>query len=112
MAATNSGYQLPTVGNDWLFGLRDMYVVLSLKHSKPDKPMFWMSGDVGYTEYFVNCGIYTKSQIQGQIWYYNDGINAVAVPLTATAFSKLGFKIVIDLAALDSFLNREVPATK
>lgn len=112
MANTRSSYQLPEVGTDWLFGLRDMYIILSLKHSTKEVPMFWKSGDCGYTEYLVNCGIYSKSQIDGQIWYYNDGINAVAVPLTATAFRTLGFQIVIDLAHIDQFANRAAVATK
>ena len=111
MAAKNA-YTLPEIGTDWLFGLRGMYIILSLKHSTPDTPMFWQSGDCGYTEHLVNCGVYSQSQILGQIWYYNDGTSTVAIPLTVTALRLIGLKISINFDNRDKFLNTETPATK
>jgi hypothetical protein len=110
--AERSISMLPEIGNDWLFGLRGMYIILSPKHSTPDVPMFWQSGDCGYTEHLVDCGVYSKSQIEGQIWYYNDGHAAVAIPLTVTALRKIGLKITVDYTALGAFANRGTVATK
>jgi hypothetical protein len=110
--AERSASMLPEIGNDWLFGLRGMYIILSPKHSTPEVPMFWQSGDCGYTEHLVNCGVYSKSQIEGQIWYYNDGHAAVAIPLTVTALRKIGLKITVDYTALGAFANRGTVATK
>jgi hypothetical protein len=106
-----NAYTLPEIGTDWLFGLKGMYIILSLKHSTPDTPMFWQSGDCGYTEHLVNCGVYTKSQIIGQIWYYNDGVNTVAIPLTATALRIIGLKVSVDFTSTDKFLNQEAITT-
>ena len=111
MAMEKVKYKLPDMGTDWLYGLH-MYVILSLKHSTPEVPQFWMGNDCGYTEYIFNCGMYTPTQVSSNPLYYNDGINAVAIPLTGTALRKLGFKVTIDYTGLDAFANRAIDATK
>jgi len=102
---------LPQIGNDWLPGLQDCYVIYSIKRSTPDEPKFWTSNALGYTDYW-HCGVFTKTAILGNIWRFNDGLNAVAIPLTVTALTLIGFKISIDTGALDAFANRAADATK
>ncbi len=103
-------YTLPQIGNDWLPGLQDCYIIYSVKRSTPDEPKFWTANGFGYTDYW-HCGTFTKQDITGNIWRYNDGLNAVAIPLTVTALTLLGFKISIDTGALDVFANRSAGAT-
>lgn len=109
-ADNNTTYTLPEIGNDWLPGLQDCYIIYSIKRSTPDEPRFWTAGGYGYTDYW-HCGVFTKQEITGSIWRYNDGLNAVAVPLTVTALRLLGFKIFIVTEALNAFANRATVAT-
>jgi hypothetical protein len=106
-------YTLPEVGTDWLSGLQDCYVIYSIKRSEPGNPQFWTSGGFGYATIF-SCGVFTKTEILGNIWRFNDGLNAVAIPLTFTALETLGFvfKITIDEGSLIRFLNVAGSATK
>jgi hypothetical protein len=99
-----AGYTLPTVGDDWLHGLQDCYVIYSIKRSTPTDPRFWTSSEHGYATIF-DCGVFTKTQIIGNIWHYNDGLSTVAIPLTHTALSTLGFSFKIDDGALNAFCN-------
>ncbi len=107
----SNAYTLPEMGNDWLPGLQDCYVIYSIKRSTPDEPKFWTSNALGYTDYW-HCGVFTKTAILGNIWRFNDGLNAVAIPLTVTALTRIGFKISIEIGALDAFANRAADATK
>jgi hypothetical protein len=111
MSTDKVKYKLPDMGNDWLLPIH-MYVILSPQNSTADTPMFWGPNDCGYTEYILQAGLYTASQVLASPGYYNDGMCAVAIPLTKTAMRKLGFKITIDNGALSAFANREVAATK
>lgn len=109
MSDNQNAYTLPVVGDDWLPGLQDFYIIYSIKTSTQDKPRFWVDNGFGYTDYW-HCGVFHKEQVTGNIWLYNDGLNAVAIPLTVTALTLLGIKVSIDTGALDAFANRS--ATK
>ena len=102
---------LPEIGNDWLPGLQGCYIIYSIKRSTPDEPKFWTGNALGYTDYW-HCGVFTKSDILGNIWQFNDGLNAVAIPLTVTALTLIGIKVSINTDALSTFANREVTAAK
>ncbi len=100
---------LPEVGSDWLFGLRDRYIILSLKHSSLEVAMFWKADDAGFTGSLVNAGKYTREEVESALGYYNDGINAVAIPCTQAAFETLGiFAVVVDFDMVKVFLTKEI----
>jgi hypothetical protein len=105
MSDTSTAYKLPDIGTDWLEGLAGCYIIFSIKRSTPEKPVFWTAGGFGYASIF-SCGVFTKTEILGNIWRYNDGLNAVAIPLTHTALSILGFKMNVEYRSLDRFANR------
>jgi hypothetical protein len=109
MAEHTANYRLPLVGTDWIRGMVGQYIILSLKHSTVEQPQFWMADNRGYTPFLVNCGVYSLSEIERQPMYYNDGISAVAIPLTATALNLIGFSVQVDFNNLDPFLNRAWP---
>lgn len=111
MSDTSTVYTLPEIGTDWLPGLQHCYIIYSVKRSTPEEPKFWTSNGFGYTDYW-NCGVFTEQEVIGNIWRYNDGLNAVAIPLTVTALTLLGFKIVINTESLNAFTNRAAGATK
>ena len=97
---------LPDMGTDWIEGMEDRYVILSLTHSTPEFTMFWLPGNLGYTTCLANAGKYDVSLIQQKMGYYNDGINTVAVPLTITALNILGIATVLaDYKMIDAFMT-------
>lgn len=97
---------IPEPSNDWIEGFTGNYVILSLKHSQPDAFVFWRADDRGYTPFLFNAGFYSRAQIEAAPNYYNDGFNAVAVPLTFSALTLLDLRIVIDVTHLARFANR------
>lgn len=107
MSGTYTACTLPEIGTDWLDGLQDCYIIYSIKRSTPTDPQFWKASKHGYASIFT-CGVFTKTEILGNIWQYNDGLNAVAIPLTHTALTLLGFSVKIDFSVLDRFANRAV----
>lgn len=104
---------LPNMGDDWINGCTGQYIILSLKHSTPEFTMFWLPGDLGYTPHLVNAGRYSMERVLSMPGYYNDGINAIAVPLTQTALTILGLHTVLaDYTMVESFYNRKVASTR
>lgn len=102
--------KLPQLGTDWLEGCVDRYIIVSLKHSTPDSLYYWKAGSLGYTNYPFTAGKYTRAEIEARPLYYNDGLNAVAVPLTATALQLIGFPSAVILSdeIFDQFCNIRV----
>ncbi len=95
-------FKLPIVGTDWIFGCTGMYVILSLKHSTADKLMFWNPNSCGYTPCMFNAGKYTLQDVETNWARFNDGLNAIAIPLTKTALDYFGFfEITVDLKKID-----------
>ena len=104
---------LPEVGDDWLDGLVDQYIIVSLKHSTRESTMFWKSNSLGYTCSPFNAGKYCKEVIEDHMMYYNDGLNAMAVPCTQAALETLGiFTVLADYNMNHIFLNREIAETQ
>lgn len=111
MALDKVTQKLPDMGKDWLLPV-PMFVIFSPQNSTKETPMFWGPNDCGYTEYLFNAGLYTATQVLSQPGYYNDGMCAVAIPLTGTAMRMLKLKVSIDYTALRAFANRATVATK
>ena len=104
---------LPEVGEDWLDGLVDRYIILSLKHSTPESSMFWKGNRLGYTCSLLNAGLYWKEEIMNEPTYYNDGLNALAIPCTQAALETLGiFTVTADYSMIRIFLNKRVAETQ
>ena len=82
------------------------YIILSLKHSTKDRPVFWQSNNAGYTESFFAAGIYTESDIHNDPGYYNNGLSTVAVPLTDQAMDAIDFKCSVNWKEVDKFWER------
>lgn len=102
-------FALPEIGGDWLAGLVDQYVILSLKTSSKEVSMFWMPHGLGYTCSLLNAGRFTRQEVEENMLYYNDGVDAVAVPCTGAALATLGlYEVVADYSMLKIFLIREI----
>ncbi len=100
---------LPEVGNDWLDGLRDHYIILSLKHSSLEVAMFWKADDSGYTGSLANAGKYARREVESALGYYNDGVNTIAIPCTQAAFETLGmFTVVVDFNMVKVFFTKQI----
>ncbi|HNC14205.1 MAG TPA: hypothetical protein PLF59_20660 [Cyclobacteriaceae bacterium] len=72
------------------------YIILSLKHSRKDEPVFWCANDAGYTNSPFNAGRYTEAQIKESPRYYNDGFNSIAIPLTTQGLQQCGLKFSLN----------------
>lgn len=81
------------------------YIILSLKYSKPDEPVFWRSNDAGYTTIPWAAGIYTEEQVKRDPAYYNDGYNTIAVPLTDEGIEQSGLQFKLDMEAVKRFVS-------
>lgn len=81
------------------------YVILSLKHSKPDMPIFWRSNNAGYTSVPWAAGIYSEEQVKGDPEYYNDGFSTIAIPLTDEGIELSGLEISFDKKKLKAFIT-------
>ncbi len=104
----SKGLYLPDMGNDWIDGCTDLYIVIGLSRSLPELTMFWTANECGYTSTPFNAGRFAGSQVRANIDRYNNGLSSVAVPLTRTALALLGlYPMVIDHSALDNFLTIE-----
>lgn len=82
------------------------YIIYSPKHSTEEKPCFWKANNAGYTYYPFNAGIYSEDQINAEPGYYNDGYNAIAIPLTDKAMEAINFQCSVDINSLNQFLNK------
>lgn len=101
---------LPDFGNDWFYGMRDRYIILSVKHSTKEVTMFFKAHCQGYTDCLINAGIFTKTEIIIHLRYYQNDI--IAVPLTRDAFTTLGlYPIVADYERVKLFAPKEIAAT-
>ena len=76
----------------------DKFIIVSLKHSEKDALCFWRPDAAGYTVFPWAAGIYDKAEIERDPEYYNDGFNAIAIPLTTQALSDAGIKCTFDMA--------------
>ncbi len=104
---------LPEVGDDWLDGLVDQYIIISLKHSTKENTMFWRANCLGYTSSMLNAGKYCREIVEGRLEYYNDGLNCMAVPCTLEALETLGvFTVLADYNMVKIFLNKEIAETQ
>jgi hypothetical protein len=79
------------------------YIILSLKHGTPDRPVFWRANNCGYTYSPFEAGQYDEKRIKGEPGYYNDGYSAVAIPLTDGAIGAIGFQCSFNLADVEKF---------
>lgn len=69
-------------------------------------PTFWKANNSGYTDSPFNAGQYTQEQVDSKPYYYNDGHNAVAIPLTDKAMADLGFECTFDPTSINKFLTK------
>lgn len=103
----SKGWILPEIGDDWLRGLRNCYIIVAPHMCTAHEPAFWRGDGDGYTYHLVDCGLYTSADLTGQLGRYNDGCSSVAIPLTRTALKALGLKTTIDFTALKRFATVE-----
>jgi S-methylmethionine-dependent homocysteine/selenocysteine methylase len=69
---------------------KDMFLILSVKHSEGRKPCFWRPDNAGYT-------LYTKEQVENDPDYYNNGYDTLAIELSNEGLESIGFKCQMDL---------------
>lgn len=82
--------------------MADQYIILSKKHMKGNQPVFWKDNDAGYTIYPFAAGVYDRKDVEAKPWYYNDGHNAIAIPLTESNLNAIGFKCSVNLLKLNA----------
>lgn len=101
-------HYLPDMGNDWLDGCIDQYIIIGLSRSLPELTMFWTANECNYTSTLINAGKFEGVTVRANLDRYNDGISTVAVPLTRAALTLLGlYPLSIDHSVLDNFLTIE-----
>lgn len=76
---------------------KDLYIILSLKHSEGSKPCFWRPDDAGYTTIPWAAGVYKKKAVEAEPEYYNNGYNTLAVEFSNEGFESIGFRCSMDL---------------
>lgn len=82
------------------------YYIVSLKY--PSHPMtFWGPNNNGYTWWLEHAGRYTHSQVMGELSYYNDGVNTMAVPCEVIDEQK---RTVVPDHAIHEFRRRRLQA--
>lgn len=69
------------------------YFILSVKHTQRSNPyiVLWAADDAGYRGRCETAGRYRESHVMGNISYYNNGCDTVAVPCDAA--EKLSFPV-------------------
>lgn len=90
---------------------KDLFIILSLKHSEGTKPCFWRPDDAGYTLFPWAAGIYEKSQVESNPKYYNNGYDTLAIPLTNDGLGSIGFRCEMNLKDVES-LSRSTMITR
>ena len=76
---------------------KDLFLILSVKHSEGRKPCFWRPDNAGYTSIPWAAGVYTKEQVENDPDYYNNGYDTLAVELSNEGLESIGFKCQMDL---------------
>lgn len=84
-----------------------LYIIISPSNSTKGSVAFWRANDAGYTYSPFAAGHYTEEQIANQPDYYNNGHNAVAIPLTDRAMGDLEFTCSVNYESLDKFMQTE-----
>lgn len=108
---------LPEVGTDWVEGCENQYIVISLKHSTVEITQFWKQSQHGYTVCPFFAGRFSKETIERNIQQFNDGLNAVAIPLTHHALNLIGLgSVIADYSIMERVfcsrrINDEKPTT-
>jgi hypothetical protein len=85
---------------------KDLYIILSLKHSEGITHCFWRPNDAGYTILPWAAGIYTKEDIDQNPKYYNDGYNTLAKPLNNDGLESIGFRCQMDLEKVEDLSKK------
>jgi hypothetical protein len=99
---------LPIHGEDWIDGLTNRYIVMSISNSTPVLAMFWAQNGMAYTDCLINATVYSKADILENIDRYNNGLSTAAIPLTRAALALIGlYPIGMCPSALDDFLTIE-----
>ena len=89
---------------------KELFIILSLKHSEGNTPCFWKSNDAGYTIFPWAAGIYSKESIEASPSYYNNGYDTIAIPLTNEGLESIGFHCKMDPAKLDKVSRKTIAA--
>lgn len=82
------------------------YIIISPEKGDGKQPMFWRADCAGYTVYPFAAGIYNEADILSRPDYFNNGLSAVAIPLTDRAMETLGFKCSYEEEGLMKFLQK------
>jgi hypothetical protein len=80
------------------------YIILSVRHSSKDEPIFWRADDSGYINVPWGAGIYSEEQVKASPKYYNNGYDTIAIPLTDQGIRDSGLKFSIDSKLLKKFI--------
>lgn len=82
------------------------YIIISLKHSTKDTPCFWRANNAGYTNFPFVAGQYTDEEVKAEPAYYDNGIDALAIPLTEAGLDSIGFKCSVDVKKVIELANK------
>lgn len=95
---------LPCLGSDWLKGFTDHYILVNPVFSIGGKTAFY-TGKKEITGNFFDAGVIPGEKVRSKLFFYNDGLMMVAVPLTFTALRILSTIDTSDATAWDVFAN-------
>jgi hypothetical protein len=85
---------------------KDLFIILSVKHSEGRKPCFWRPDNAGYTFMPWAAGVYNKSQVESDPDYYNNGYDTLAIELSNDGLESIGFKCQMDLDEVKALVNK------
>jgi hypothetical protein len=67
------------------------YIVIDLRRSTKETPMFWRPDDMGYTTNPFEAGLYDELHILARWNHYNDKVETIAVPVDQAGLAAIGF---------------------
>jgi len=73
--------------------MKNMYVIVSLKHSEKNSVAFWRPDNAGYTTNPWAAGFYTEEQVINDPSYYNNGVSTIAVCINNSSLPESGLTI-------------------
>jgi hypothetical protein len=83
--------------------MKKMYVIVSLKHSDKDGVAFWRPDNAGYTTNPWAAGLYSEEDVCNKAYYYNDGLNTIAVCINNSSLPISGVVISLKEAKLKKY---------
>jgi hypothetical protein len=71
------------------------FIIIDLRRSTKEMPMFWRDNDMGYTTSPLEAGIYSDQRVLDNWSYYNDGVETIAIELNSKGLDSIDLKVSV-----------------